>query len=62
VSAALRALQVKEIVLDGEAMARCKAGLPDFLRPALGRRRGCGLSVRLRPAAHRWRGPSALTA
>ena len=30
VSEALRGLQVKEIVLDGKAMAHCKNGLPDF--------------------------------
>jgi bifunctional non-homologous end joining protein LigD len=29
-SEALRGLEVKEIVLDGEAMAHCKDGLPDF--------------------------------
>ena len=30
VSEALRGLKAKEIVLDGEAMAHCKNGLPDF--------------------------------
>jgi ATP dependent DNA ligase domain len=30
VTEALRALRVEEIVLDGEAMAHCKDGLPDF--------------------------------
>ena len=32
VTEALRALRVDEIVLDGEAMAHCKDGLPDFWR------------------------------
>jgi bifunctional non-homologous end joining protein LigD len=30
VAEALRALRAEEIVLDGEALAHCKDGLPDF--------------------------------